>query len=56
MSNPEMGARLFLSRAPSDTTWAAYSPSSASPRAASCAASCLWGSEIRLGPWPAFPV
>ena len=40
LSNPEIGARLFLSPAPSSTTWAKYSPSSASPRAASCAASC----------------
>ena len=40
LSNPEIGARLFLSPRTSSTTWATCSPSSASPRAASSAAPC----------------
>ena len=38
LTNPEIGTRLFISPAPSSTTWARSSPSSTSPPAPSSTA------------------
>jgi DNA-binding CsgD family transcriptional regulator len=52
LSNPEIAGQLFLSRAPSNTTWLRSSPSSRSPLAASSGRYCRTAAATGRRPDP----